>query len=46
MLLSKCVVCDNKKSKCVKEPYARRLLSKLAGIKVSILSDLPIANTF
>ena len=34
MLLSKCAVCDSKKSKFIKEQEARGLLSKLAGIKV------------
>ena len=32
MLLSKCAVCDSKKSKLVKEQYASRLLRSL-GIK-------------
>ena len=38
--------CDSKKSKFIKEQEARGLLSKLTGIKVPILSDLPIANIF
>ena len=38
MFLSKCGVCDSKKSKFVKEQEARGLLSKLTGSKV------PIAN--
>ena len=48
MLLSKCAVCV---CLCVcvcvfffKEEEARGLLSKLTGIKVPILSDLPTAN--
>ena len=45
MLLSKCAVCDSRKSKFIKEKNARRLSSKLAGIKVPILSYLPIINT-
>ena len=44
MLLSKCAVCDSKKSKFIKEQEARGLLSELKGIKVPILNDLPIAN--
>ena len=44
MLLSKCAVCDSEKSKFIKDQEARRLLSKFTGIKVLILSDLPIAN--
>ena len=44
MLLSKCAVCDSEKSKFIKDQKARRLLSKFTGIKVLILSDLPIAN--
>ena len=42
ILLSKYEVC--KKSKFVKEQEAKRLFSKLTGIRVPILSDLPIAN--
>ena len=44
MLLSKCAVCNSEKSKFIKEQGARRLLSNLMGIKVGILSDLPILN--
>ena len=44
MLLLKCAVCNRKKSRTFKEQEARGLLSKLTGIKVSILRDLPIAN--
>ena len=44
MLLSKCSVCNTKKSKLLKEEEARGLLSKLTGIKVPILSDLPITS--
>ena len=44
LLLSKCAVCDNKKLKFVNEEEARGLLSQLTGLKVPILSGLPIAN--
>ena len=44
MLLSKWPVCNSKQSKFLKEPEARGLLSNLTGIKVPILSDLPITN--
>ena len=44
MLLSNCAVCDSKKSRFIKEQEARGLLSKLTGIRVPILSDLPIGN--
>ena len=46
MLLSKCSVCNSKKSKFLKEQEPRRLISNLTGIKVTIFSDLPIANVF
>ena len=46
MLLSKCTLCNSKKLEFIKEQEARGLLSKLTGIKVPILSDLPIANIF
>ena len=39
MLSSKCAVCNNKKSKSIKEQQARGLLSNLKGMKVRILSD-------
>ena len=39
MFLSECVVCDNKKSKFIKEQEANGLLSSL-GIKTS-LSNIP-----
>ena len=44
MVLLKCAVCNRKKSRTFKQQEARGLLSKLTGIKVSILRDLPIAN--
>ena len=46
MLLSKCAVCNTKKSTFVKEQQTRGVLSNLTGIKVSILSDLPLINTY
>ena len=42
MLLSKCKVCDSKKSKFVKEQEASRLLSSL-GIKTP-LSESPLVD--
>ena len=44
MLLSKCAVCYNKKSKFIEEQEATGLLNTLARVKIVILSDLPIAN--
>ena len=44
MRLSKCAVCNSNKSKFIKDQEATRLLCKLTGTKVSILSDLSIAN--
>ena len=46
MLLSKWTARNSKKSKSIKEQHARRFLSNLTGIKVPILSYLPIINTF
>ena len=45
IILSKCAVCHSKNSKFNKGQQARGLLSKLAGVKVTILTDLPTANT-
>ena len=45
MLLSKCSVCNSKKSKFLKEQEARELLSNLLGVKVLILRDIPTVNT-
>ena len=42
--LSKCSVCNNKKSKFLKEQEARGLLSNLTGLKIPIFIDLPIIN--
>ena len=39
-------MCNNKKSKFIKKQEPKGLLSKLAGIKVPILSDLPIVIVF
>ena len=44
MLLSKCSMCNGKKSKFLKEQEARVLLSNLARVKVPILSDLALIN--
>ena len=45
MLLPKCAVRNRKKLKFINEQKATGLLSNLTGIKVPILSDLPIINT-
>ena len=45
MLLSKCSVCNSKKLKFLKEQAARGLLINLRGVKLPVLSDLPILNT-
>ena len=50
MLLSKCVICDNKKSRFIKNQEAKRLLSNL-GIrtqlsKVPILGDILFSMQF
>ena len=42
ILLSKCAVCNSKKSKFLKEQEAKRLLSNLTGVKIPFLSGLPI----
>ena len=44
MILSKCAICDNKKSKCIKEQQTKGLLSNL-GIrtplnKIPLLGDI------
>ena len=39
-----CVMVKNRKF--LKEQEARRLLSRLTGIRIPILSDLPILNAF
>ena len=40
MILSKCVICDNKKSRFIKNQEAKRLLSNL-GLR-TLLSKVPI----
>ena len=45
MLLSKCAVCNGKKSKFLTEQEAKGLLSNLAGINLPILSDIPKVYT-
>ena len=45
MFLSNFLVCNSKKSKFLIEQEARGLLSNLLGVKVRILSDIPIINT-
>ena len=44
MFISNCVVCGSKKSKFIKEQETIGILSELTGMKVAIVSDLPIAN--
>ena len=45
-LLSKCSVCSSEKSKFRKEQGAKSILSNLLEVKVPILSDIPLQNTF
>ena len=45
MLLSRCAVCNSKKSKFLKEQEAKKILCNLLGIKVPILNNIPIVNT-
>ena len=42
MMLSKCAICNNKKSRFIKEQEARELLSNL-GIRTP-LSKIPLLN--
>ena len=44
MLLSKCAVCDSKKSKFLKEQEAKGLLGNLLGTKIPILGDIPLRH--
>ena len=44
MFFSNCAVSDSKKMKFIKGQRASGLLSKLTGVKVSILSDIPGIN--
>ena len=39
MILSKCAICDSKKSKFIKKQEAKGTLSKL-GIKIPLLGDV------
>ena len=45
MFLSKCAVCNIKKSKFIKEQEARGLLSKWTEVKIPILRDSSFLNT-
>ena len=45
MLLSKCAVCNSKKSRFLKKQDAEVVLSNLSGVKVPILKDIHILNT-
>ena len=45
MLLSKCAVCNSKKSRFLKKQEAEVVLSNLSGVKVPILKDIHILNT-
>ena len=45
MLLSKCAVCNCKKSKFLKEQEAKGLLGNLLGAKIPILGVIPLVNT-
>ena len=44
MLLSKCVVRNSKKLKCLKEHEAKVLLSNLTRVKIPTLNDIPTLN--
>ena len=44
MVLSKCSVCNSKKSKFFKEQEAKRLFWNLLGAKIPILGDAPSLN--
>ena len=45
MLLSRCAVCNGKKSQFLKEQEAKGLLANLLGAKMPILGDIPLVNT-
>ena len=45
MLLWKCAVCKDKKSKFIKEQKDKGLISNLIGEKLPILIDLSLINT-
>ena len=44
MLLSKCAVCNSKKSKFIKDQEVKILLSHSTDIKIPFLSDLSVLN--
>ena len=46
MLLSKCSVSNSEKLKFFKEQETRKILSNLTGVKILLLSNLPILNVF
>ena len=46
IVLSKCSVCNSKKLNFLKEQEATGLKSNLSGVKIPILSDLPLLKTF
>ena len=43
MLVSRCSVCNSKKSEFLKEKIAKGLVSSLTGIKLWVLSDIPFS---
>ena len=45
MLLSKCAVCNSRKLRFLKGQEARGVLSNFLGVKVPILSDIPVLIT-
>ena len=45
MLLPKYAVGNSKKSKFIKEQEAKGVSSNLLGVKVSVLSDIPVLKT-
>ena len=44
MLLSKCAVCNHKKSNFCKEQEARGLLGNFLGAEILILGNTPLVN--
>ena len=43
MLVSRCSVCNSKKSEFLKEKIAKGLVSSLTGIKLRVSSDIPFS---
>ena len=43
MLVSRCSVCNSKKSEFLKEKIAKGLVSSLTGIKLRVLKDIPFS---